>query len=53
MILSLLVIGSTLLTSLMMMPYALTLAHADTRVTLRMHMFLLVHSGAGRHSFRP
>ena len=41
MILSLLVIGSTLLTSLMMMPYALTLAHADTRVTLRMHMFLL------------
>lgn len=40
-ILSLLVIGSTLLTSLMMMPYALTLAHADTRVTLRMHMFLL------------
>ena len=40
-ILSLLVIGTTLLTSLMMMPYALTLAHADTRVTLRMHMFLL------------
>jgi O-antigen/teichoic acid export membrane protein len=40
-ILSLLVIGSTLLTSLMMMPYALTLAHADTRVTLRMHMFLV------------
>jgi O-antigen/teichoic acid export membrane protein len=40
-ILSLLVMGSTLLTSLMMMPYALTLAHADTRVTLRMHMFLL------------
>lgn len=40
-ILSLLVIGTTLLASLMMMPYALTLAHADTRVTLRMHMFLL------------
>ena len=40
-ILSLLVMGSTLLTSLMMMPYALTLAHADTRMTLRMHMFLL------------
>lgn len=40
-ILSLLVIGTTLLTSLMMMPYALTLAHADTRVTLRMHMILL------------
>lgn len=40
-ILSLLVIGTTLLTSLMMMPYALTLAHADTRVTFRMHMSLL------------
>jgi len=40
-ILSLLVIGSTLLTSLMMMPYALTLAHADTRITLRLHIFLL------------
>lgn len=40
-ILSLLVIGTTLLTSLMMVPYALTLAHADTRVTLSMHMFLL------------
>jgi len=40
-ILSLLVIGSTLLTSLMMMPYALTLAYADTKVTLRLHMFLL------------
>lgn len=40
-ILSLLVVGSTLLTSLMMMPYALTLAHADTAVTLRLHIFLL------------
>lgn len=40
-ILSLLVIGTTLLTSLMMMPYAITLAHADTRITLRMHVWLL------------
>ncbi len=40
-ILSLLVLGTTLLTSLMMMPYAMTLAHADTRITLRMHMGLL------------
>lgn len=40
-ILSLLVVGTTLLTSLMMMPYAMTLAHADTRITLRMHMGLL------------
>ncbi len=40
-ILSLLVIGTTLLTSLMMMPYAMTLAHADTRITLRSHAILL------------
>lgn len=40
-ILSLLVLGTTLLTSLMMMPYAMTLAHADTRITLRMHLALL------------
>ena len=40
-ILSLLVLGTTLLTSLMMMPYAMTLAHADTKITLRMHIFLL------------
>lgn len=40
-ILSLLVLGTTLLTSLMMMPYAMTLAHADTKITLRMHSVLL------------
>jgi len=40
-ILSLLVLGTTLLTSLMMMPYAMTLAHADTKITLRMHVLLL------------
>jgi O-antigen/teichoic acid export membrane protein len=41
MILSLLVVGTTLLTSLMMMPYAMTLAHADTRITLNSHAVLL------------
>lgn len=40
-ILSLLVLGTTLLTSLMMTPYAMTLAHADTKITLRMHVLLL------------
>ena len=40
-ILSLLIIGTTLLTSLMMMPYAMTLAHADTKITLRSHAILL------------
>lgn len=37
----LLAAGSTLLTSLMMMPYALTLAHADTKITLRSHVVLI------------
>ena len=41
-ILTLLVAGTTLLTSLMMMPYAMTLAHADTRITLHSHLVLLL-----------
>ena len=39
-ILSLLVVGTSLLTGLMM-PYAMTLAHADTRITLNSHAVLL------------
>ncbi len=41
-ILTLLVIGSCFLTCFMMIPYALTLAHADTRITLRSHIVILL-----------
>ena len=41
-ILTLLVIGNCFLTCFMMMPYALTLAHADTKITLKSHIIILL-----------
>jgi O-antigen/teichoic acid export membrane protein len=41
-VLSFLVCGTCILVCFMMMPYALSLAHADTKVTLKSHIIMLV-----------